>query len=195
MLICSSKLGTLQQRSRGVPLRPACAAPYPRHIMRFFIALISRGNRTPLRQVVSCAFYHKDMRSISKSLAAGTPPDRIPLHSLQCPSIPRLSPSRKHSWTYRKPAIRPIITAIVCLPDVKPFIIIISQSMLSMTGQKSGKRLKRMPILPVFCSSTAFRGRELASTDRTRANDLCSPFCPDPTFTVKWGYRDPRHRG
>ncbi|MCY4197385.1 MAG: hypothetical protein OXD33_10795 [Rhodobacteraceae bacterium] len=45
--------------------------------MRFFIALISRGNRTPLRQVVSCAFYHKDMRSISKSLAAGTPPDRI----------------------------------------------------------------------------------------------------------------------
>ena len=52
--------------------------------------LISRGHRTPLRQVVSRAFYHKDMRSISKSLAAGTPPDRISAAFCPMPINPTL---------------------------------------------------------------------------------------------------------
>jgi len=52
--------------------------------------LISLANRTPLRQIVSRAFYHKDMRSISKSLAAGTPPDRISAAFFPMPINPAL---------------------------------------------------------------------------------------------------------
>lgn len=39
--------------------------------------LMSRRNRDLLRQSISRAFHHKDMRSLSKSLASGTPPRKF----------------------------------------------------------------------------------------------------------------------
>ncbi len=39
--------------------------------------LVSGRDHNSLRQTIARAFHHKDMRSMSKSLAAGTPPDKI----------------------------------------------------------------------------------------------------------------------
>ncbi len=52
--------------------------------------LITGQGRAPLRQTIARAFHHRDMLSMSKSLAGGTPPDKIAAAFSPMPIDPRL---------------------------------------------------------------------------------------------------------
>ncbi|MCY4259040.1 MAG: hypothetical protein OXC91_02090 [Rhodobacteraceae bacterium] len=73
--------GKEQRRPAQVSLRRSISASYYA-LFHCLVAdvtqtLVSGQGSTPLRQTIARAFHHKDMRSMSRSLAGGTPPDKI----------------------------------------------------------------------------------------------------------------------
>ena len=65
-------------------------APFHRLVGEATRMLISRGNRTGLRQCVSRAFRHSDMRDVCKSVAGSNPPSKLAPAFEGLPIDPRL---------------------------------------------------------------------------------------------------------